>query len=202
MIIKSAEFIKSSTTAEQCPNTDMPEYAFIGRSNVGKSSLINMITGRKKLALTSSTPGKTRTINHFLINDAWYLVDLPGYGYAKRSKTERNAWKDMMDSYFTERENLLAVFVLLDSRHDPKKNDLEFMEYLGQLEVPFVMAFTKIDKIGQLKLKQLEPKYKKAMEENWEFLPQIFYTSAEKKIENKEITAFIAETNKVYNAQR
>jgi GTP-binding protein len=202
MLIKNAEFVKSSTTEEQCPQSSMPEYAFIGRSNVGKSSLINMLTGRKKLAKTSSTPGKTRAINHFLVNDAWYIVDLPGYGYAKRSKKERAEWQAMMDDYFEKRENLVCVFVLLDARRDPQKNDLDFMRYLGGMGVPFVMVFTKIDKIGKMKQDTLAQNYKTSMQDEWEFLPQMFFSSAVNKEGQDSLLAFVEQTNRQFNRSK
>ncbi len=196
MIIKNASFVKSSSRVLQCPQTPMPEYAFIGRSNVGKSSLINMLCNRKKLALTSSSPGKTRTINHFLINDSWYIADLPGYGYAKRSKVERKSWQKMINEYFEFRDNLSCVFVLLDSRHNPQKIDMEFMRYLGEKGVPFVMVFTKIDKIGKTKLAEIPQVFEKEMQEEWEFLPQMFFSSFVTKAGKTELLNFIQKTNK------
>lgn len=195
MLIKSATFIKSSSNVSQCPQSPMPEYAFIGRSNVGKSSLINMLCNRKKLALTSSTPGKTRTINHFLINDRWYIADLPGYGYARRSKTERLSWQKMIDGYFDRRDNLSCVFVLIDARHDPQKNDLEFMRYLGEKGVAFVMVFTKIDKVGKMKPEAIPEVFKEAMKDVWEFLPQMFFSSAVSKQGKDKLLSFIEQTN-------
>lgn len=153
MKINQAEFLVSSSDIKQCPKPDKPEYAFIGRSNVGKSSLINMLTERRKLAKTSSSPGKTILINHFIINDAWYLVDLPGYGYAKRSKTERGKWEKMIQKYLLNRTNLLSVFVLIDSRVTPQSNDLEFINWLGMSQIPFVIVFTKADKMKSTQLK-------------------------------------------------
>ena len=202
MQIKKSEFIKSSAKVEQCPQTPMPEYAFIGRSNVGKSSLINMITGRRKLASTSSAPGKTRLINHFLIDDAWYIADLPGYGYAKRSKSERKIWKLMTNEYFINRDNLTCVFILLDSRRDPLEQDLEFMDYIGSLELPFVMIFTKTDKVGKQRISELKTLYEKSMSENWEFLPDMIYTSAANKNGKSELLDFIHQTNISYNQER
>lgn len=178
-IIRSAEFIKSSTTLQQCPPPNKPEFAFIGRSNVGKSSLINMITGRKSLAKTSSTPGKTQVINHFLINDNWYLVDLPGYGFAKISREQRAAWEKMTMDYLTGRENLVSTFVLIDIRIEPQKTDLEFMERMATSGLPFAMVFTKSDKLTRNGLAQNLAAYKKQMLREWESIPEHFVTSAE-----------------------
>ncbi len=196
MIIKNAKFVKSSGDVSECPQSPMPEYAFIGRSNVGKSSLINMLCNRKKLALTSSTPGKTRSINHFLVDDSWYITDLPGYGYARRSKSERRVWQKMINRYFDLRENLSCVFVLIDARHEPQKNDLEFMQFLGEKEIAFVMVFTKIDKIGKMQLDNIPNVFEEAMKEQWEFLPEMFFTSATQKKGKEELLAFIEQTNK------
>ncbi|MFQ3579281.1 MAG: ribosome biogenesis GTP-binding protein YihA/YsxC [Bacteroidales bacterium] len=191
MIIHKSEFIKSSSNVLQCPPADKPEFAFVGRSNVGKSSLINALTGNAKLAHTSATPGKTQTINHFIINDTWYLVDLPGYGYAKTSKTNLTAWKKMIEEYISKRENLYCLFLLIDCRLSPQKNDLEFMEQLALAEVPFVITFTKYDKLrGEAKDKNIEM-YKAQLLESWEELPRIFVTSAETKIGRDEILTFI-----------
>jgi GTP-binding protein len=191
MEIKSAVFVKSSETVEQCPKSPIHEFAFIGRSNVGKSSLINMLTNRNGLAKVSSTPGKTITINHFLINNRWHLVDLPGYGFAKRSKDQREQWKQNMDDYFMKRENLQCVFVLIDSRIDPQKIDLEFIDYLGEKGVPFVLVFTKMDKSSQTEVAKKIAKFKKTMLERWEELPEIFLTSSEKKTGRDKILKFI-----------
>ena len=163
MIIKSAQFVISNTDIKLCPKDGKPEYAFIGRSNVGKSSLINMITERNKLAKTSGRPGKTQLINHFIINDEWYLVDLPGYGYAKASKTSRAKWEKFISEYLTQREELLNVFVLLDCRLEPQQIDLEFMNWCGEKEIPFSMVFTKIDKVSSTVLQKNLAKYKKEM---------------------------------------
>ncbi|MEA2041432.1 MAG: ribosome biogenesis GTP-binding protein YihA/YsxC [Bacteroidota bacterium] len=199
MKIKSSEFIKSSSKVEQCPNTKMPEYAFIGRSNVGKSSLINMLINRKKLASTSSAPGKTRLINHFLINDAWYIADLPGYGYAKRSKVERRQWKAFTDDYFSKRENLACVFVLLDSRREPLPIDIEFMNYLGGIGLPFIMVFTKTDKIGKLQKSQLKKQYEDKMRDIWEYLPEILYTSMVNSKGREEFLESVSQINSNFN---
>ncbi len=195
MIIKTAEFVISNTEIEKCPKPIMPEYAFIGRSNVGKSSLINMLTNNKKLAKISAQPGKTQLINHFLINEDWYMVDLPGYGYAKVSKTQRKSWGGFIKEYLTGRENLSNVFVLLDARHTPQKIDLEFMKNLGMKSIPFAMVFTKIDKISSSELSKNIKKYKTEMLKSWESLPKIFYTSAVSKLGKDEILKYIEDTN-------
>ena len=178
-----------------CPNDNKPEYAFIGRSNVGKSSLINMLTNNKKLAKTSSTPGKTLLINHFIINNEWYLVDLPGYGYAKRSKKEIDRLDQMIRGYILQREQLVNVFVLVDIRLEPQKIDLEFMEWLGLSSVPFSIVFTKADKLTAAKVHQSVEAYKKVLLETWEELPPIFVTSAEKKQGRDEVLNYIGQIN-------
>lgn len=195
MIIKSAKYVISSPTYDKCPEPTKPEYAFIGRSNVGKSSLINMLVNQKNLAKTSGTPGKTQLINHFIINDKWYVVDLPGYGYAKRSQTDRNRWEQMIEHYFKKRENLVNVFVLIDARHAPQKNDLEFVNQLGRWEVPFTLVFTKADKEKPGVVKRNEQLFLDKMRETWQFLPQSFVTSAEKKIGRDELLQFIQQCN-------
>jgi GTP-binding protein len=200
MIIKEAKFICSNTETEKCPTTDLPEYAFIGRSNVGKSSLINMLTENKNLAKTSSVPGKTQLINHFLINQRWYLVDLPGYGWARVSKDSREKWRKMIWFYLKNRANLACVFVLIDSRLEPQKMDLEFIQALGNMQVPFVLVFTKTDKQGQAKTDQHIAKFTEAMQESWEELPNIFQTSSEKKSGRVEILSFIDDVNKRWEA--
>jgi GTP-binding protein len=200
MKIKYANFIISSTTFTKCPEPKIPEYAFIGRSNVGKSSLINSLTGFKKLAKISGSPGKTITINHFMINNEWYLVDLPGYGYAKRSKTERAKWDKMIKSYILGRENLLTVFVLIDSRHEPQKNDLEFIEWLGISEIPLAIVFTKADKLKRNELERSVSTYKKTLLDKWEELPPYFVTSAVKGGKgNDEVLDFIEKTNLIFD---
>ncbi|MDR3057209.1 MAG: ribosome biogenesis GTP-binding protein YihA/YsxC [Dysgonomonas sp.] len=196
MIIKDAQFVISNTDHRKCPDDNKPEYAFIGRSNVGKSSLINMLTNRKGLAMTSSKPGKTQLINHFIINNEWYLVDLPGYGYAQRGKEGREKIRKIIDSYITERAQLTCLFLLLDSRHEPQKIDIEFMNWLGEEEVPFVIVFTKIDKISKGKLKDNTEAYITKLHETWEELPPIFYTSSEHKLGGDEILNYIDEINK------
>ncbi len=192
-MIKQASFFISSSKLEQCPPADRPEFAFIGRSNVGKSSLINLLTGRKALAKTSSTPGKTQLINHFIIDDKWYLVDLPGYGFAKVSKKDRSTFKGMIFSYLKNRENLDCVFVLIDSRHEPQKVDTEFMAWLGENGIPFVMVFTKIDKLSKTELPKNIARYNKIMRAQWEELPPQFFTSSTNKDGKVELEEFIAE---------
>lgn len=195
MQIKSAEFVKSSPNVADCPDPKIPEYAFIGRSNVGKSSLINHMTNRKKLAKTSSTPGKTQLINHFLINEAWYLVDLPGYGWAQTSKVNKAAWKKMINSYLEKRQNLACVFVLVDCRHEPQKIDLEFMEWLGENAIPFSIVFTKADKLGKTQIQSNVASYKKVMRSTWEELPPTFVTSSTDRVGGEEILDFIDRIN-------
>lgn len=196
MEIKSAEFIISNAVVGKCPDTNNPEYAFIGRSNVGKSSLINMLTGRNKLAKTSATPGKTMLINHFLINNEWYLVDLPGYGYAKRSKKDKDKLEMMISSYILKREQMINLFLLIDCRHEPQKIDMEFMEWLGENGVPFSIVFTKADKLGGGKLKQNISHYLKELKKQWEELPPYFITSSENKTGRQEILDYIEQINK------
>lgn len=196
MIIKSAEFVISNTDYKNCPQDGKPEYAFIGRSNVGKSSLINMLTNHKKLAMTSSTPGKTLLINHFIINDEWYLVDLPGYGYARRGKGEREKLKLIIEDYVLERIEMTALFVLIDSRHQPQQIDLEFMEWLGENNIPFSIVFTKADKLKKGKLMMNINFYKEKMLKTWEELPPVFITSAEDRRGRDEVLTYIEEVNK------
>ncbi|BDC98407.1 ribosome biogenesis GTP-binding protein YihA/YsxC [Persicobacter psychrovividus] len=193
MKIKSANFVISNTDISKCPKANKAEFAFIGRSNVGKSSLINALTERKSLAKTSSTPGKTQLINHFEINDEWYLVDLPGYGYAKVSKTSRSKWGKMIETYLKARENLLCTFVLVDSRHEPQKVDTAFMNWLGENEIPFVIVFTKCDKQSHTKLQSNIAKYRKIMKKTWEELPTMITTSSESGLGREELLAFIGE---------
>lgn len=196
MDIKKAEFSISSATLQQCPNDTKPEYAFIGRSNVGKSSLINMLTNHKGLAKTSATPGKTLLINHFIINNEWYLVDLPGYGYAKRSKTMQQKLERMITSYILNREQMVNVFVLVDVRHEPQSKDLEFIEWLGESSIPFSIVFTKADKLGPVKAKQNVGIYIEKLKETWEELPPYFLTSSEKKTGRDEVLDYIEKINK------
>ncbi len=195
MIIKSAEFVKSSARADQCPPPDFPEYAFIGRSNVGKSSVINMLAGNRKLAKTSSTPGKTRLINHFLINNKWYLVDLPGFGYAKASKTLRKDFSILISKYIENRQTLVCLFMLVDSRHPPLDSDLAFIRWLGENQVPFVLLFTKCDKLSSGKLDKNLSLYLKTLRAEWETMPEYILTSAVKQTGKEEILSFIDETN-------
>lgn len=196
MEIKSAEFVISNTDVRKCPDGTTPEYAFIGRSNVGKSSLINMLTNRKGLAMTSQTPGKTQLINHFIINKEWYLVDLPGYGYARRGQEGREKIKRIIEDYILEREQLTNLFVLLDSRHEPQKIDLEFMEWLGENGIPFAIIFTKIDKISKGRLQDNIKAYSEKLLEAWEELPPIFSTSSEKREGKDDLLAYIEEINR------
>ena len=196
MDIKKAEFTLSAPMVSMCPQDTKPEYAFIGRSNVGKSSLINMLTNHKKLAKTSATPGKTLLINHFIINKEWYLVDLPGYGFAKRSKKEIDKLDQMIRGYILQREQLVNVFVLVDVRLEPQKIDLEFIEWLGLSSVPFAIVFTKADKLTANKARQAVEAYKKKLLETWEELPPIFLTSAEKREGRDEVLDYIEKINK------
>lgn len=195
MEITSAEFVVSNSRADMCPDTHLPEYAFIGRSNVGKSSLINMLTNHSNLAMTSSTPGKTLLINHFLINKAWYLVDLPGYGYAQRGKKMMEKIQKIIEYYVLEREQMTCLFVLVDSRLSPQKIDLEFIEWLGENNVPFAIIFTKADKQSIGKTKQNVNIYLNKLKEQWEELPPYFISSSEKKIGREEILNYIEEVN-------
>lgn len=195
MVIKSAEFVISNSRVEKCPTTGLPEYAFIGRSNVGKSSLINMLTARKGLAMTSQKPGKTQLINHFIINDAWYLVDLPGYGYARLGKDSRDSLRRMIEDYVLERKELVLLFVLLDCRHDPQKIDLEFIQWLGEERVPFALVFTKADKLSKGRLAANVEAYKAKLHEEWEELPPIFVTSSEERMGRDELLGYIEEIN-------
>lgn len=196
MEIKSARFIISNTDVRKCPQDGKPEYAFIGRSNVGKSSLINMLTRQNKLAMTSSTPGKTLLINHFLVNDAWYLVDLPGYGYAKRGKVQQEKLKDIISDYILKRDNMTLLFLLIDSRHAPQKIDLEFIEWLGENGVPFAIVFTKSDKLTRNQLNVNVEAYKASLLEQWEELPPVFVTSSEHAVGRVELLNYIDDINK------
>ncbi|EFZ36026.1 ribosome biogenesis GTP-binding protein YsxC [Hoylesella oralis ATCC 33269] len=196
MEIKKSEFVISAPTIGKCPNDNKPEYAFIGRSNVGKSSLINMLCNHKGLAKTSATPGKTLLINHFIINNEWYLVDLPGYGFAKRSKSVQKQLQQMISSYILQREQLANVFVLIDIRHDPMTIDREFIDWLGESSIPFAIAFTKADKLGLVKARQNAEKWMKTLQDRWETLPPYFITSAEKKQGRDEILEYIESINR------
>ena len=195
MLIKSAEFVVSNSRVEKCPTTGLPEYAFIGRSNVGKSSLINMLTGRKGLAMTSQKPGKTQLINHFLINKDWYLVDLPGYGYARLSRDGRDGLRRMIEDYVLERRELVCLFVLLDARLEPQKIDLEFIEWLGEESAPFALVFTKADKLSKGKLSANISAYKDRLLEAWEELPPLFITSSEERTGREELLNYIEGIN-------
>ena len=194
-MIKSAEFVISNSDVRKCPQDNKPEYAFIGRSNVGKSSLINMLTDKKKLAMTSATPGKTLLINHFLINKEWYLVDLPGYGYAKRSKSQNDKLQEIISGYILGREQMTSLFVLIDCRHEPQKIDLEFIEWLGENGIPFSIVFTKADKLTRTALASNIASYKRRLLEEWEELPPIFITSAESKAGRDELLQYINDIN-------
>ena len=196
MEVKQAEFTLSAPVVSMCPQDTKPEYAFIGRSNVGKSSLINMLTNNKRLAKTSATPGKTLLINHFIINREWYLVDLPGYGYAKRSKKEVEKLDRMIRGYILQREQLASVFVLVDIRLEPQRVDTEFIEWLGVSQIPFAIVFTKSDKLSALQATQSVERYKQHLLQTWEELPPIFLTSAEKKTGKEELLQYIDQINK------
>ena len=196
MEITSAKFVISNSRADKCPEGNLPEYAFIGRSNVGKSSLINMLTNHSKLAMTSSTPGKTLLINHFLINNAWYLVDLPGYGYAQRGKKVMEQIKNLIQHYVLERVQMTCLFVLIDSRLEPQKIDLEFIEWLGENGIPFALVFTKSDKQSAGKTKQNVERFLDTLKEQWEELPPYFVTSAEKKTGREEVLDYIDSINR------
>lgn len=196
MVITSAEFVISNSRVNKCPTTGLPEYAFIGRSNVGKSSLINMLTGRKGLAMTSQKPGKTQLINHFLINKDWYLVDLPGYGYARLSRDGRDGLRKMIEDYILERTELVCLFVLLDSRLEPQRIDLEFIEWLGEEGIPFALVFTKVDKLSKGKLAANIASYKERLLQQWEELPPLFITSSEARLGRDELLSYIDGINK------
>ncbi|MEE0894716.1 MAG: ribosome biogenesis GTP-binding protein YihA/YsxC [Bacteroidales bacterium] len=201
MIVSSAEFVKSSQELNQCPQPDMPEFAFIGRSNVGKSSLINMLVDKKDLAKTSSQPGKTQLINHFIINKEWYLVDLPGYGYAKTSMENRKKWRKMIEDYLLKRVNLLTVFVLVDSRLEPQKIDLEFINFLGENQVPITLIFTKTDKQSAKKTEESLERFKESLSEYWEELPEIILTSSEKRVGRDEVLETIDKIIPFFNKE-
>lgn len=198
MQIRTAQFLRSAPDAKQLPSGHLPEYAFTGRSNVGKSSLINMLTGKKNLARISATPGKTTLINHFLINDSWYLVDLPGYGFAKTSRTERAKWKKMVSDYLLSRKNLMTVFVLVDINVPPQESDLSFMEFLGKNSIPFVILFTKTDKAKKMFLKEAVGNYEEQLREVWEELPKMMQVSSHTQTGRDEILNYIEQTNKVF----
>jgi len=195
MKIKTAEFVISNSEVARCPDSSLPEYAFIGRSNVGKSSLINMITNRKSLAKTSGRPGKTQLINHFLINGNWHLVDLPGYGYARVSKTVKKTFQKFITAYFEQRKQMICAFVLIDSRHEPQPIDMEFMEYLGQNGIPFCIIFTKADKMRPKALERNIETYKATMLETWEEMPEYFVTSSENGLGQEEVLEYIENIN-------
>lgn len=195
MQIKQAEFVISNSDVKKCPNQNLPEYAFIGRSNVGKSSLINMLCGNKNLAKTSGKPGKTQLINHFLINKNWFLVDLPGYGYAQVSKTSKQTFQKFITNYFLQREQLVCGFVLVDIRHEPQKIDIEFMQWLGENQVPFCIIFTKADKLKPAQIQENVTAYTQKMLEFWEEMPQYFVTSSQNFLGKEELLSFIDDLN-------
>lgn len=201
MEITESKFIMSNTEWKKCPKPNKPEYAFIGRSNVGKSSLINMLTGRKALAKVSGKPGKTQLINHFLINNSWYICDLPGYGYAKVSKKERSKFQSFTLEYLKNRENLVGLFLLIDVRHNPQKIDLEFMEFCGINNIPFVLVFTKMDKLTSRELNKNLLHYKKELLKTWEFLPEIFVTSSSSNYGKEQLLQFIEKLNNEFVSQ-
>ena len=196
MEIKKATFVVSNSDYRKCPDTGLPEYAFIGRSNVGKSSLINMLTGNKGLAKTSVKPGKTQLINHFLINDEWYLVDLPGYGYARTSRTARSQWQRMIENYLLKRPTLTNVFVLIDSRHAPQRIDLEFIQWLGENGIPFSIVFTKADKQSRTRTQENVAEFLRTLKKEWEELPPHFITSSETRMGKEELLEYIDEINR------
>lgn len=198
MQIKSAEFVVSNQDVDKCPNTSLPEYAFIGRSNIGKSSLINMLTNRKSLAKTSGRPGKTQLINHFIINKNWYLVDLPGYGYARVSKKAKKTFQKFITAYFEKRKQLISAFVLIDIRHKPQPIDLEFMQWMGEREIPFSIIFTKADKLKPKAIESHINDYKSILLETWEEMPNYFVTSSLKGIGKEELLTYIDGINKAF----
>ncbi len=200
MEIKNSQFVISAPTVDKCPNDNKAEYAFIGRSNVGKSSLINMLCNHKGLAKTSATPGKTLLINLFLVNREWYLVDLPGYGYAKRSKSVQDQLQRMITGYILQRQQLVNVFVLIDIRHEQQKIDREFVDWLGLSNVPFSIIFTKADKIGPVKARQNAEKWMESLKDTWETLPPYFITSSEKRTGRQEVLDYIEQINKTMTA--
>ncbi|WP_211363050.1 ribosome biogenesis GTP-binding protein YihA/YsxC [Gelidibacter salicanalis] len=202
MIIKTAEFIMSNSDVDKCPKDTLPEYAFIGRSNVGKSSLINMLTNHKNLAKTSGRPGKTQLINHFLINKSWFLVDLPGYGYARVSKSSKKKFQKFITDFFEKRQQLVSAFVLIDLRHEPQKIDLEFMEYMGESGIPFSIIFTKADKLKPKAIARNAEAYMKELLKTWEETPNYFITSSTSAVGRDEVLQFIDETNHEINTLR
>ena len=200
MEIKQATFVVSNTQVAKCPTHKLPEYAFIGRSNVGKSSLINMLTNHKRLAKTSSKPGKTQLINHFLINKEWYLVDLPGYGYAKVSKQSKKTFQQFITDYFKKRRELVCAFVLVDIRHDPQKIDLEFMQWLGENAIPFAIVFTKADKLTEKQIQEHVTSYSEILLQQWEEMPPYFITSSENRLGKEDLLSYIETINQSLKA--
>jgi len=200
MEIKQAAFVVSNTQVAKCPTHKLPEYAFIGRSNVGKSSLINMLTNHKGLAKTSSKPGKTQLINHFLINKEWYLVDLPGYGYAKVSKQSKKTFQQFITDYFKKRRELLSAFVLVDIRHEPQKIDLEFMQWLGENAIPFAIVFTKADKLTEKQIQEHVTSYREILLQQWEEMPPYFITSSENRLGKEDLLSYIETINQSLKA--
>ncbi len=200
MIINEVEFVASNGRIDKLPEAKLPEYAFIGRSNVGKSSLINMLTAKKGLARTSSKPGKTITMNHYIINNEWYLVDLPGYGYAKRSRSAREQWRVLMEKYLQQRRNLVNTFILVDARIEPQASDLEMMEWMGSMQLPFVVVFTKTDKLGSVNLQKALSAYKKKLLLQWEELPLMMVTSSETAKGKDELLQFISANNALFQS--
>ena len=197
LLVKEAKFVCSSPYLKKCPPPTLPEFAFIGRSNVGKSSLINMLVGKKDLAKTSSTPGKTQLINHFIVNDEWFIVDLPGYGYAKTSKKNREKWPEMIETFLSKRDTLVSTFVLIDSRIEPQKIDVEFIEWFGMNDLPFVIVFTKTDKINQRELATNINAYKAFLSEKWEELPLMISTSSKSEKGKEDILGYIQKNYKL-----
>ena len=200
MEIKQAAFVVSNTQVAKCPTHNLPEYAFIGRSNVGKSSLINMLTNHKGLAKTSSKPGKTQLINHFLINKEWYLVDLPGYGYAKVSKQSKKTFQQFITDYFKKRRELVCAFVLVDIRHEPQKIDLEFMQWLGENAIPFAIVFTKADKLTEKQIQEHVASYSEILLQQWEEMPPYFITSSENRLGKEDLLSYIETINQSLKA--
>lgn len=202
MIVESAKFVMSNSKVEACPKPELPEYAFIGRSNVGKSSLINMLVNQKNMAHTSGKPGKTQLINHFLVNDQWYIVDLPGYGYAKTSKENRGKWQEMIMDYLLERPNLVNLFVLIDSRHELQKIDEEFLYWAGENQIPLTIILTKTDKLKKSQVDKHAGELRRGLKHTWQFLPRMILSSSESQLGKDEVLNFISECNAEFNKDR